>query len=113
MRTESCFKSQTQNRVTESAITISLLNTRSFKTHFKNILMEKHLLDSDILCLTETQLEINDDTYMMESALERQFKIHFNSNINKFKSIGYGYSREITIFSNEGFDAILIFTLKK
>ena len=80
MRTESCFKSQTQNGVTESAITISLLNTRSFKTHFKNILMEKHLLDSDILCLTETQLEINDDTYMMESALERQFKIHFNSN---------------------------------
>ena len=113
LRTESCFKSQTQNRVTESAITISLLNTRSFKTHIKNILMEKHLLDNNILCLTETQLEINGDTYMMESYLERQFKIHFNSNINKFKSIGYGYSREITIFSNEDFDAIFIFTLKK
>ena len=42
LKTESCFKSQTQNRVTESAITISLLNTRSFKTHIKIILMEKH-----------------------------------------------------------------------
>ena len=62
LRTESCFKSQTQNSITESAITISLLNTRSFKTHFRDILMEKHLLDSDILCLTETQVEINDDT---------------------------------------------------
>ena len=112
LRTESCFKSQTQNRVTESAITISLLSTRSFKTHFRDILMEKHLLDNDILCLTETQLEINDDTYMMESALERQFKIHFNSNINKFKSIAYGYSREITILSNEEFNAISIFTPK-
>ena len=49
--------------------------------------MEKHLLDNDILCLTETQFEINENTYMMESALERQFKIHFDSNINKFKSI--------------------------
>ena len=42
--------------------------------------MEKHWLGNDILCFTETQLEINGDTYMMESALERQFKIHFNSN---------------------------------
>ena len=86
-RTESCFKSQTQSTVTESAITISLLNTRSFKTHFRDFLIEKHLLDNDILCLTQTQLEINGDTYMMESALERQFKIHFNSDIRKFKSI--------------------------
>ena len=113
MKAESCFKSQTQNRVTESTITISLLNTRSFKTHFRDTLMEKHLLDNDILCLTETQLEINEDTYMIESALERQFKIHSNSNLNKFKSIEYGYSREITILSNEDFNAISIFTLKK
>ena len=40
LRTESCFKSHTQNRVTESVIAISLLNTRSFKTHFRAILME-------------------------------------------------------------------------
>ena len=50
---------------------------------------------------------------MIESALERQFKIHSNANINKFKSIEYGYSREITILSNEDFNAISIFTLKK
>ena len=42
--------------------------------------MEKHLLDNDILCLTETKLEINEDSYMMESALEIQFKIHSKSN---------------------------------
>ena len=113
LRTESCFKLQTQNRVTESAITISLLNTRSFKIHFRDILMEKHLLDNDIRCLIETQLEINGNTYMMESIWERQFKIHFNSNINKFKCIACGYSREITILSNEDFNAISIFTLKK
>ena len=48
----------------------------------------------------------------MGSTLERQFKIHFNSNINKFKSIAYGYSREITILSNEDFNAISMFILK-
>ena len=42
-------------------------------------------------CLIETQLQINDNTYMMESALEEQFKIHFNSNINRLKSIACGY----------------------
>ena len=49
----------------------------------------------------------------MESSLERQFKIHFNLNVNKFKSIAYRYSREITIISNEGFNTVSIFTLKK
>ena len=51
---------------TESASTISLLNTRSFKTHFRDFLLEKHLLENDISCLTETQLKINADTYIME-----------------------------------------------
>ena len=50
---------------------------------------------------------------MTESAFERQFKIHFNSNINKFKSIEYGYSREVTILSNADFNVISIFTLKE
>ena len=50
---------------------------------------------------------------MTESAFKRRFKIHFNSNINKFKGIEYGYSREVTILSNADFNAISIFTLKK
>ena len=106
LRTENCSKSQTQDKVTESAITISLLNTCS--GHF-----EGKTLDNNMLCLTETQLEMNDYTYMMESTLARQFKIHFYSNINNFKSIAYGYSREISILSHEYFNVISIFTLKK
>ena len=50
---------------------------------------------------------------MMESALEREFKIYFNSNINKFKSIAYGYSREFTTLSNEDINTISKITLKK
>ena len=51
---------------------------------------------------------------MVASALERQFKIHFNANINKFKIIAYGHSSEITILSwNKDFSATFIFTLRK
>ena len=49
LRTESRFKSQPQMGVTESSITTSLLNTRSLKKHFMDIVMNKHLLDDDIL----------------------------------------------------------------
>ena len=45
LRTESCFKSKTQHRATESVITISLVNTRSFKIHFRDNFMEKHFID--------------------------------------------------------------------
>ena len=58
LRIEHRFKSQTRNGVTEPAITISLLNTRSFKTQ----LIEQHLLGNDILCLNEIPLEINLET---------------------------------------------------
>ena len=58
LRIEHRFKSQTRNGVTEPAITISLLNARSFKTH----LIEQHLLCNDILYLNEIPLEINLET---------------------------------------------------
>ena len=38
--------------------------------------------------------------------------MHFNTNLNKFKSITYGYSNQITVLSNEDFDGISIFTLR-
>ena len=50
--------------VTKSKITISLLNTRSLKNIY---IMDKHLLDNDVFCLTETQHETNDDTLPIES----------------------------------------------
>ena len=68
--------------------------------------MDKHLLDNYILCLTEAQLETNDDILPIESALQRQYRVLFNAVVNKIKSIAYGYSNQITIFLNENFDAI-------
>ena len=40
--------------------------------------------------------------------LQRRCRVHFNTNVNKFKSIAYGYSNQITILSNENIDVISI-----
>ena len=61
------------------------------KKHIMDIVMNKHLLDNDILCFKKTQLKTN-DFWQIESALQRQSKMHFNTNITKFKSIAYDYS---------------------
>ena len=71
------------------------------------------VMDNDIYCLTETQLETSDDTLPIESALQRQYRMHFNTYANKFKSVAYDYSNQTAILSNENFNAISIFTLRK
>ena len=55
LRSEGLFKPQSHLAVTETSITINLLNTRSLNLHVPDIAMDNRLLDNDILCLTETQ----------------------------------------------------------
>ena len=49
-------------------LNITLLNTRSLRKHYKDIMKDKRLLDSDIFCLTETQWQIDEDTSVIESS---------------------------------------------
>ena len=65
--------------------------------------MDKHFLDNDIPCLTETQLKTNNDTLPIESALQRQYRMHFNTDVNIQKHC-------ILLFES---DVISIFTLRK
>ena len=51
---------------------------------------DQHFLDSDILYLTETQL-LDEDTSVIESRFQKDFKIHFNLNENKHESIAFCY----------------------
>ena len=43
-------------------LTIALLNTRSLRRHSEDILSAVGLIQNHILCLTETQLYLNEDT---------------------------------------------------
>ena len=113
LRSEGLFKSQSHLAVTETSITITLLNTRSLKLHVLDIAMDDRLLDNDILCLTETQCEAGSDTSIIESALQKKYTMHFNNSDNKFKSIAYGLSNDVEILAKEDFNGISIFNIRK
>ena len=49
LRSEGLFKSQSHHSVTETSITVTLLNTRSLKLHALDIAKDDRLLDNDIL----------------------------------------------------------------
>ena len=75
--------------------------------------MADRLLDSDILCLTETQCETGSDTSIIESALQKKYTMHFNNSDNKFKSIAYCLSNDVEILAKEDFNGISIFNIRK
>ena len=49
-------------KASNDTLTIALLNTRSLRRHSENILNDVDLIQNDILCLTKTQLYLNEDT---------------------------------------------------
>ena len=111
LRREGLFKSESHHAITETLITITLLNTSSLKLHVLDIAMDDRLLDNDVLCLTETQCEAGSDTSIIESALQKKYTMHFNNNDNKFKSIAYGLSNDMEILAKEDFNGI--FNIRK
>ena len=72
---------------------------------------DQQLLDSDILCLTETQLQIDDDTSVIKSRFQEHFKMHFNSNENKCRSIAFCYSNRVSVLDHEDHNAISIIAI--
>ena len=64
------------------------------------------LLGNDVLCLTETQLQIDEDTLYIESSLQEHFKIHFNSNENKYRSTAFCYSDFVSLLTYEDHNGI-------
>ena len=105
-RSEGLFKLQSHLAVTETSITITLLNTRSLKLHVLDIAMDDRLLDNDILCLTETQCDAGLETSIIESALQKKYTMHFSNSDNKFKIIAYGLSNDVKILAKEYFNVL-------
>ena len=62
------------------ALTLTLLNTRSLKKHLDDILSDVDLLNNDVLCFTETQLQLHENTSEITSKFQDNFRMYFNSN---------------------------------
>ena len=69
----------------KETVTLTFLNVRSFNRHVADIMNDRQLRENDILCLTETRILPNENTY--PTALQSQFLSQFNSSENKFCNI--------------------------
>ena len=57
---------------------MSLLNTRSLKKHDTDIVKEFRLMESDVICLTETEISMGEHTFDIEQTLNN-FNVYFNT----------------------------------
>ena len=94
------------------SLSICLLNTRSLQKHITDISCDKDLMDSDVLCLTETQLLPDHDTYAICSQLQ-EFRISLNSDVDKFRSIACCVKNSTLAASHEKFPGFSLLTISK
>ncbi|XP_066910247.1 uncharacterized protein [Clytia hemisphaerica] len=89
LRRNCCLqKVQTFSSVSTSPkhLNISLLNIRSMNKHAVDLKKSENLMNSDLLCLTETQLSPTSDTSGIDQTLNG-FNIEYNNNsINRFQN---------------------------
>ena len=74
---------ETVGPATDGTLIITLLNIRSFQKHQSDLVNDKALLQSDILCLTETQL--TSQTEPLESL--KQYNFIYNNSVDRFSSL--------------------------
>ena len=73
---------------------ITLLNTRSLKTHVVDIVADKILLDSEMICFTETQIEKEYNTNGIDKVLD-SYKILHCIDEDKFCSLAFCHKPSI------------------
>ena len=112
LRQNSIFENIEKICVTDDTITILLLNVRSHSKHVCDIKSDGRLMENDVLCFTETQLQHQHLLYSIEQYLEN-FRVFFNNNDNKFLSLAYAFQKDITVISQEDFSGVSICNFRK
>ena len=91
---------------------LTLLNVKSLKNHVIDLIKDQELLVNDLLCLTETQIELEDNTPNIEGGLRQFYNVSFNSNLNKYRRLALCTTRDITL-TNHQFDGFSLVTFIK
>ena len=91
---------------------LTLLNVRSLKSHVIDLINDQDLLVNDLLCLTETQIELEDNTSNIEEGIRQFYNVSFNSNLNKYRRLALCTTRDITL-TNHQFDGFSLVTFIK
>ena len=90
---ESMLVRKKDNFVDKKRLMITIL--RSLNKHAVDLPCDKRLKRSDIMCLTETQLQ--QDLSLSESYMLEEFNMIYINNCDKFQSIAYGFRNDIDI----------------
>ena len=102
-------------QISNTSLVISLLNIRSLKLHSIDILSDKFLLGSDILCLTETQIGFdNNDSHIHEIEENLNvFTISFNNDQHKHNSLALCHQEDVNVLEYDHSSAFSLMTFKK
>ena len=94
-------------------LAIALLNMRSLRRHFQDILSDVDLMQDDVLSLTETQLYLKGDTSDITTKFQNNFSMYYNSSTDKHKTIAFGYSSNIFLCEKSNFCSMSLVNVKK
>ena len=97
------------------SVKLTLLDTRSLKKHSDDILSDVDLLSNDVLCCTEKQLQLHENTSEITSKFQKNFRMYFNSNRDQHKIITFGYSSSMLLHDSSDYGSmpILLFNVQK
>lgn len=111
LRNESIFCALPSLKLCSTSFTVTLLNTRSLRKHALDIISDRELMGNDMLCLTETHLDINENKLYLTELFAEKYRFHFNCSDNKYKSIAFLYSSQIEPQVVEDYDGVSILTV--
>ena len=113
LRTQSKFIGVSRYLVSENSLMLTLLNMRSLKSHVTDLINDQDLIVNDLLCLTEIQVELEDNTSNIEGGLWQFDNVSFNTNFNKCRSLSLCTTRDITLTNHQKFDGFSLVTFIK
>ena len=112
MRAECKLESLNNADISDDTLVITLLNTRSLHRHAVDILNDQELLNTDVLCLTETQLLPEQDTNNISGVLSCFNYLH-NISADKFQSISVCHKSHVEVIDYHHITGISIINFKK
>lgn len=95
--------------ISDNSVILTLLNTRSFNKHKDDIKSDRILMESDVLCLTETQVPLNSHC---DTKLD-SFTLIPNNNADRFSSLLVGHNETTELFDIEKIPGVILFKLSK
>ena len=112
MRKECVLEPLHKDDASNDALTITLLNTRSFHKHAIDIYNDRVLLNTDVLCLTETQILPHQNTNNISEVLTNFNYLH-NKCDDKFQSLSFCYKSHVEIIDYHHTTGVSIIDFKK